>query len=99
MTVCLILYANVYVPDHFPRIGVDITANRLFGPQPRTATYVCIWEIDVGCIKALLSASEGRLLAAAGEAARLNYVDFPNAPATEFLPPVDPDGMRTSNLY
>ncbi|RDB25364.1 Protein CSF1 [Hypsizygus marmoreus] len=71
--------------------GLDITANRLFGPQPRTATYVCIWEIHLGSIKALLSASEGRQLLAAGNAFRLNYADFPNAPATEYLPPVDPD--------
>ncbi|KAF5386043.1 hypothetical protein D9615_002215 [Tricholomella constricta] len=71
--------------------GLDITANRLFGPQPRTATYICIWEIHLGRVKALLSASEGRLLAAAGDAVRLNYADFANAPATEYLPPVDPD--------
>ncbi|KAG5648496.1 hypothetical protein DXG03_003107 [Asterophora parasitica] len=72
--------------------GLDITANRLFGPQPRTATYVCIWEINLGRVKALLTASEGRLLAAVGDAFRLNFVDLPNAPATKFLPPVDPDG-------
>ncbi|KAG6841879.1 hypothetical protein C0991_005609 [Blastosporella zonata] len=71
--------------------GLDMTANRLFGPQPRTATYVCIWEITLGATKVLLSASEGRLLAAAGDAFRLNFADALNAPAAEFLPPLDPD--------
>ncbi|KAG5639402.1 hypothetical protein H0H81_002934 [Sphagnurus paluster] len=71
--------------------GIDITANRLFGPQPRTATYICIWEINFGPIKSLLSASEGRLLVGVGNAFRLNFADFPNAPAMEHLPPIDPD--------
>ncbi|KAG6903050.1 hypothetical protein C0995_007483 [Termitomyces sp. Mi166 len=73
--------------------GLDITANRLFGPQPRTATYVCIWEVNLGPTKVLLSASQGRLLAAAGNAFRLNFVDALNAPASEYLLPVDPDGQ------
>jgi hypothetical protein len=72
--------------------GLDITANRLFGPQPRTATYVCIWEIRVGAVKLLLSAFSGRVFVAAGNAFRLNHADLPNAPATEYLPAIDPDG-------
>ncbi|KAG6900261.1 hypothetical protein C0993_000714 [Termitomyces sp. T159_Od127] len=72
--------------------GLDIIANRLFGPQPRTSTYVCIWEVNVGPTKVLLPASGGRLLAAAGNAFRLNFVDALNAPAYEYLPPVEPDG-------
>ncbi|KAG6849567.1 hypothetical protein H0H93_007348 [Arthromyces matolae] len=71
--------------------GLDITANRLFGPQPRNATYVCIWEFNLGSIDCLLSASEARLLAAAGNAFRLNFTDAPNSPANEYLPHVDPD--------
>ncbi|KAF9465079.1 hypothetical protein BDZ94DRAFT_1351083 [Collybia nuda] len=90
----LVTYASRPI-EHMHEIifvdGVDITANRLFGPQPRTATYVCIWEISIGRAKALLCASEARLFAAAGNAFRLNYVDFPNAPASEFLLPIDPD--------
>ena len=72
--------------------GVDITANRLFGPQPRTSTYICIWEICLGHVKAILSASEGRILAAAGNAFRINFADMANAPASQFALPVDPDG-------
>jgi hypothetical protein len=72
--------------------GIDITANRLFGPQPRTSTYICVWEICLGHIKAVLSASEGRILAAAGTSFRLNFLDMANAPASEYAIPMEPDG-------
>jgi hypothetical protein len=88
--VCPIFHSALNI-SKYPS-GVDITANRLFGPQPRTATYVCIWEINLGRVKAILCASEARLFAAAGNAFRLNFVDFLNAPAAEFLLPIDPDG-------
>ncbi|KAH7913899.1 hypothetical protein BJ138DRAFT_527505 [Hygrophoropsis aurantiaca] len=71
--------------------SIDITANRLFGPQPRTRTYVCIWEIRVGDMKALVSAFDVRVLMAAANTFRLNFTDLPNAPASEFGVPVDPD--------
>lgn len=72
--------------------GIDITANRLFGPQPKTATYVCLWEIAVGDVKASMSAREAIPLAAAANFFRLNFVDLVNAPAQDFLPDIDPDG-------
>ena len=72
--------------------GIDITANRLFGPQPRTLTYACIWEIVVGNVKASLSAHQAKALLAAGNSFRLNFVDIVNSPAVEYLPPVDLDG-------
>ncbi|KAG2150597.1 hypothetical protein DEU56DRAFT_37144 [Suillus clintonianus] len=71
--------------------GLNITANRLFGPQPRTRTYVCVWEIGVGPVKALLTSHDGQILLASLNAVRLNYTDLANAPATEFGVPVDPD--------
>ncbi|KAL6305048.1 hypothetical protein BKA93DRAFT_731948 [Sparassis latifolia] len=70
---------------------IDIVANRLFGPRPRTSTYVCVWEIHVGHIRGLLSAYEGRLLSAAGTSFGLNFTDVLNAPAKEFALPLDPD--------
>lgn len=73
-------------------LGLDIIANRLFGPQPRTATYVCIWEIALGSVKASMSANDVTLLTAAANAFRSNFVDVVNAPADEFMPAVDPDG-------
>ncbi|KAG0707320.1 hypothetical protein DFH29DRAFT_995117 [Suillus ampliporus] len=77
--------------DSFLIDGLNITANRLFGPQPRTRTYVCVWEIGVGPVKARLTSHEGRNLLASLNAFRLNYSDLANAPATEFGVPVDPD--------
>ncbi|KAG1742840.1 hypothetical protein EDB19DRAFT_1875202 [Suillus lakei] len=71
--------------------GLNITANRLFGPQPRTRTYVCVWEIGVGPVKALLTSHDGRILLASLNAVRLNYTDLANAPAVEFGVLVDPD--------
>lgn len=78
--------------------GIDITANRLFGPQPRTSTYICIWEISLGHVKAILSAAESRILAAAGNTFRLNFMDMANSPASEFALPVDPDGKYPSKI-
>jgi hypothetical protein len=74
--------------------GIDVVANRLFGPQPKTSTYVCVWEIQLGGVKASLSASDARLLAAAGNFFRLNFVDIVNAPASEFVHPLDPDSKH-----
>jgi hypothetical protein len=79
---------------HHPLIqiaGVDVIAHRLFGPQPFTATYVCIWELHLGAIKAILSSYEAKVLFAAGNAFRLSFVDTVNAPATEYAIPPDPD--------
>lgn len=53
---------------------------------------MCIWEIRLGAVKFLLSASDGRVIAAAGNAFRLNFADLPNAPASAYLPAIDPDG-------
>jgi hypothetical protein len=96
-----------YLESHYPEIaqykalpkrkesfildGIDITANRLFGPQPRTSTYLCIWEICLGHFKAILSPSEARILGAVGTAFKFNFVDAANIPAAQFLAPDDPD--------
>ena len=79
-------------PDAYKEVGIDIVAHRLFGPQPHTATYLCIWDIHIGRIMARLSALEARILAAAGQAFGLNFTDPLNAPATEHDIPADPDG-------
>ena len=71
--------------------GINITANRLFGPPPRTRTYVCVWEIGLGNVKALFSILEARMALAVLDAFRINYTDLANAPAGEFNIPADPD--------
>ncbi|KZT28945.1 hypothetical protein NEOLEDRAFT_1057065 [Neolentinus lepideus HHB14362 ss-1] len=71
--------------------GLDITAHRLFGPQPRTSTYVCIWEIHVGRIKGLVTALETKIIGNAADAFTLNFSDPLNTPAAEYALPLDPD--------
>lgn len=79
--------------------GLDIVANRLFGPRPAAATYVCIWEIHVGDVKASVNAHEARLLSSIGSAFGLNFSDPLNAPAKEYAIPADPDGSYPSRLF
>ncbi|KAF9268932.1 hypothetical protein L218DRAFT_892586 [Marasmius fiardii PR-910] len=71
--------------------GIDITANRLFGPPPSNLTYVCIWEIHVGRVKSCITASEGSIIAGAGKTFGINYSDVLNAPASDYMPPSYPD--------
>lgn len=72
-------------------IGLDITTNRLFGPSPRTRTYVCVWEIAMGHVKTLTTPLESRALLAVVDAFRIHFTDISNAPADEFSVPLDPD--------
>ncbi|KAI0762082.1 hypothetical protein BD413DRAFT_680921 [Trametes elegans] len=71
--------------------GLDVIAHRLFGPRPATATYVCIWEIRVGDVKATLNAHEAQLLSSVSSSFGLNFGDPLNAPAKEYAIPSDPD--------
>ncbi|KIK67374.1 hypothetical protein GYMLUDRAFT_156567 [Collybiopsis luxurians FD-317 M1] len=71
--------------------GIDIVANRLFGPVPRTITYLCLWEIYVGSVKASLSASQAAVLQAAGRTFGINFTDSLNAPADDYQIGVYPD--------
>ncbi|KAF9033263.1 hypothetical protein BDZ89DRAFT_1063002 [Hymenopellis radicata] len=63
--------------------GIDITANRLFGPVPRT--------IQLGSVRGSLSASDAFIMSSAISAFRLNFTDAPNAPASEYMPALYPD--------
>jgi hypothetical protein len=74
-------------------VGIDILADRLFGPQPFAALYVCFWEINVGSVKGVFSTSHGRALQSALDAFVTNYKDPMNAPAAEFALPLTPIGM------
>ncbi|KAI0368271.1 hypothetical protein BV20DRAFT_969313 [Pilatotrama ljubarskyi] len=71
--------------------GLDVVANRLFGPRPATSTYVCIWEIHLGDVKATINAYEARLLSCVGSSFGINFSDPLNAPAKEYAIPSDPD--------
>ncbi|EJD02702.1 uncharacterized protein FOMMEDRAFT_146573 [Fomitiporia mediterranea MF3/22] len=71
--------------------GLHITANRLFGPQPHTTTYVCIWSISIGDVKGSLSTMEAQILLAAGKSFGHGFVDPFNAPAAEYVVPAERD--------
>ncbi|KAI0645908.1 hypothetical protein C8Q79DRAFT_910949 [Trametes meyenii] len=71
--------------------GLDVIANRLFGPRPDTSTYVCIWEIHVGDVKTVLSVHEALLLSSIGSSFGINFSDPLNSPAKEYAIPADPD--------
>lgn len=72
--------------------GLDIVANRLFGPQPKTSTYLCIWEIHVGRVKSCLSTPQANVVIAALRSFDSGFDDVLDAPAKEVSLPLDPDG-------
>ena len=71
--------------------GIQLKAHRLFGPQPRATTYMCIWELSVPRITAYVSPEMESTLQSFREAVIYNYQDFDNAPADIYLPQVPPD--------
>jgi len=85
------LLAQISIANIF--VGIDILADRLFGPQPLAAAYVCFWEINFGSVKGVLSASLGQTLQCALDAFAMNYKDPMNSPAAEFALPLTPDGL------
>ena len=55
---------------------------------------MCFWELNLGAVKGLLSAPQGRTLQSAVDAFTMNFKDLINAPAAEFALPLDPDGRH-----
>ncbi|KAK0195692.1 hypothetical protein F5146DRAFT_1101121 [Armillaria mellea] len=78
--------------------GLDITANRLFGPAPRTITYFCVWEIKAGSVKGVLSAGEASIISDAITSFRVNFLDIANAPAVEYALPCLPRWQHASKM-
>ncbi|KAG9105379.1 hypothetical protein FRC07_009328 [Ceratobasidium sp. 392] len=77
--------------DRLTLQGLDIVANRLFGPEPEVATYLCLWEILPAEISGALSVASVVGLQAAIRAFNINFADDFNAPSTDFTPPTSPD--------
>ncbi|KAI0035556.1 hypothetical protein K488DRAFT_82999 [Vararia minispora EC-137] len=71
--------------------GLNISANVLYGPQPFAASYVWMWELQFGDMKATLTLSEARLIGDAISSFGANFKDPFNAPAAEFAIPSRPD--------
>jgi hypothetical protein len=71
--------------------GFDVTANRLFGPQPRTATYICIWSIYFGAITGSIPPSFLQAISRAVSSIATNFVDQDNSLPPDFTVALDPD--------
>jgi len=73
--------------------GIELKANRLFGPQPRAETYLCLWEAVIPRITCSLSIPFIVTLQAVVSAVAYNFNDLDNAPAAIYQPAALPDGM------
>lgn len=71
--------------------GIELRANRLFGPQPRATTYLCLWEFVSPRITAFLSPQLLSTIKAAVSAVAYNFTDVENAPADFYMPKTPPD--------
>ncbi|ORY77194.1 hypothetical protein BCR35DRAFT_353168 [Leucosporidium creatinivorum] len=71
--------------------GLEVTANRLFGPQPRTATYMCIWSFYLGAVVGSIPPSFLQAFARAGNSVGLGFVDQDNSLPPDFNVALDPD--------
>ncbi|WWD22731.1 hypothetical protein CI109_107224 [Kwoniella shandongensis] len=74
--------------------GIELKANRLFGPQPHATTYLCLWEANIAKISAFLSPRLISTLGAVGKAVGYTFEDPDNAPASVFLPKTAPDASE-----
>ena len=72
--------------------GIQLKANRLFGPQPYATTYLCLWECVIPRVTAFLSPQLASSLKASVAAVLYNFDDVDNAPAAIFIPKTPPDG-------
>ncbi|KAH8118988.1 hypothetical protein DFH11DRAFT_1696800 [Phellopilus nigrolimitatus] len=88
-----LLLSHIFVPSKRQLLvsGLEITANRLFGPQPHAAAYVCMWTIQVGKVKGFLTTAEGQILSLAGKSFAHGFNDPFNAPASNFAGEADRD--------
>ncbi|BGP16903.1 Macrophage colony-stimulating factor 1 receptor [Rhodosporidiobolus nylandii] len=71
--------------------GLEIGANRLFGPQPRTATYYCVWSIYVGSVVGSVPPHFLQALSRVGTAFGTTFSDDDNSLIPDFSVPLDPD--------
>ncbi|KAK4047646.1 Macrophage colony-stimulating factor 1 receptor [Microbotryomycetes sp. JL201] len=72
-------------------LGLEVTANRLFGPQPRTATYMCIWSFYLGKIIGSVPPTLLQSLARAANAIGYNFADKDNSLPPDYEVVLDPD--------
>lgn len=84
--------ATIPKPAH-PLIldGLSINSHRLFGPQPRTAVYVAIWEFHLGPLVGDLSIPEISALQRVAQAFAVNFKDSDNSLSDDYAIPTDAD--------
>jgi hypothetical protein len=72
-------------------LGVEVVANRLFGPQPRTSTYAAIWELHQGRLVGEVTPEFVLAFARAARALVTNSIDRDNTLPAEYSVPAEPD--------
>ncbi|VDB95270.1 unnamed protein product [Peniophora sp. CBMAI 1063] len=75
---------------HIDGLTVGITA--LYGPQPLTASYMWMWEVQLGEIKGSLSSADTRTFGVAFGSFWTNFKDPFNSPAADYAIQSRPDG-------
>ncbi|RIA94532.1 hypothetical protein C1645_873391 [Glomus cerebriforme] len=78
-------YNYLYIDD------LNIYAHRLFGPLPKTATYVCNWDINIGTISGQLKPSFLLSVTSFARTFAHHFVDKENALPTKYVMLPDPD--------
>jgi hypothetical protein len=68
-----------------------VNANRLFGPQPRTATYMCIWTFHFGAIVGSVPPSFLKAISRMASCLAINFSDRDNSLPADFDVILDPD--------
>ncbi|WVQ74514.1 hypothetical protein IAR50_004115 [Cryptococcus sp. DSM 104548] len=71
--------------------GIELKAIRLFGPQPRATTYLCLWEANITSVAAFLTADFISTLKAVGSAVGYTFSDPDNAPDHNYQLKTPPD--------
>lgn len=71
--------------------GIEVNANRLFGPQPRTATYMCIWSFHFGSIVGSVLPSFLNAISRMASCFAINFSDRDNSLPADFDVILDPD--------
>lgn len=72
--------------------GIELKANRLFGPQPLAETYLCLWEAVVPRISGFLTVPFVFKLQSVLTAVAYGFADVENAPAFGYEVEALPDG-------
>ncbi|EIW72981.1 hypothetical protein TREMEDRAFT_42131 [Tremella mesenterica DSM 1558] len=71
--------------------GITLKATRLFGPQPRATTYLCLWEAVLPRISAFVSPEMAKTIGIAVQALLYNFEDVDNAPTEVYIQKSAPD--------